>query len=654
MRTTLPATALLALAAGLATADVRLPAIIGPNMVLQARTQAPLWGWADPGEKISIRGSWPDARAASATAGPDGKWTCTIQTPDAGGPYTLLIEGHNSIQLENVLVGEVWLCSGQSNMEMPVADHGGGYRGALNWKQEVADADHPQIHLFTVQNAIAPAPQEDCQGKWVVCSPDTVGDFSATGYFFGRDLQSKLGVPVGLVDADWGGTPAESWTSADGLNGLPRMAAGLELMRLLREDPQSLEKEYQSALAAWKAKYETAEALVWTNADFDDSVWKTIQQPANWRSPDLANFDGFVWCRKTADIPADWAGKDLELSLGPIDDNDTTYFNGVKVGATEGWDRPRRYTVPANLVKPGKAVIAVNVLDTGGDGGMHGSPNDMYLAPKGHGDQPHTSLAGDWKYKAATQAANVPPQPRRRAMNAGTPTALYNGMIAPILPYAIRGAVWYQGESNRDNAFEYRTLFPAMINDWRSKWGSDFPFYFVQIAPFTYGGDQGQTAELREAQLMTLSLPDTGMAVTMDIGNPRDIHPNNKQEVGRRLALWALAKTYDQTGFEYSGPLYQGFERDGNRIRVRFTHADGLHAEGGVPKGFEVASEEGAWHAAGAIIDGDSVILSAYGVMKPVAARYAWDDDDEPNLFNAAGLPASPFRTDDWQRLTQP
>jgi sialate O-acetylesterase len=649
MRTLAPTAMLLALAAGVARADVRLPAILGSNMVLQADAAAPFWGWAKPGEEISIVGSWPGARAASATAGPDGQWSCALQTPEAGGPYTVLIEGANDIELTNVLVGEVWLCSGQSNMEWPL-------RASDNAAEAIAGADHPEIRLFLVENAIAPAPAPDCQGQWVVCSPQTVPDFSAVGYYFGRALSREIDAPIGLIAADWGGTPAESWTSEAGLAGFPRLAGGLELMRLLREDPGALESEYQRALADWTAKYETAEQFTWAKPGFDASGWGTIQVPSTW-SGELGNFDGTVWHLREIDIPAAWAGRDLTLELGPIDDEDVTLFNGAEVGAHRGaghWNTPRRYTVPAKLVAPGKAVIAVSALDTAGMGGINGAANQLFLAPNGASESERISLAGEWRYKKGKSASEIPGRPQKQAMGAHTPSSLYNGMIAPVRPFAIRGAIWYQGESNRGEAYEYRSLFPAMINDWRRQWGYDFPFYFVQIAPFTYGGDNGETAELREAQLMTLALPNTGMAVTMDIGNPRDIHPRNKLDVGERLALWALAKTYAKSGIEYSGPLYAGIEGDGASIRVRFANADGLQARGGVPRGFEVAGEDGKWHAAGAIIDGDSVILSAYGLAKPVAARYAWDDDIEPNLVNGAGLPASPFRSDDWKRITQP
>lgn len=633
-----------------AFADVRLPAILGSNMVIQAETDAPFWGWADPGEVVTVEPGWAGAEAVRVEADDSGVWTCSVPTPGAGGPYTIGVRGSNTIELTNVLVGEVWLASGQSNMEWPM-------RSTKNAAAEIAAASDGQLRLFLVQNAIAPSPQDDCKGGWVVCTPETVPNFSAVAYFFGRQLREALDAPVGLIGAEWGGTPAEAWTSAEGLAGLPRFAAGLEMMRTLRDDPNALEEQYQERLAAWKAKYAKSEQLNWTKAGFDDSAWEALEQPGNWSSADLKGFDGTVWCRKTIEIPEAWAGRELTLELGPIDDQDETFFNGVGVGETRGvnqWNVPRRYTVPGKLVKAGPAVVAVSVLDTGGLGGMHGEAAQMFVAPKGHSESERISLAGTWSYRKGAATKDIPAQPQRRTMNAHTPSSLFNGMIAPVHPFAIRGAIWYQGESNRNQAYEYRKLFPAMINDWRSRWGEDFPFYFVQIAPYTYNGDQGQTAELREAQLMALGLPNTGMAVTMDIGNPRDIHPRNKQDVGDRLARWALAKTYNKPGIVYSGPLYRDVTVSGSQAIVRFDHAEGLNARGGLLKGFELAGEDKVWRAAGALVDGDTVVLSAYGVTKPVAVRYGWDDDDEPNLFNGAGLPASPFRTDNWKRVTQP
>ncbi|MDQ7013599.1 MAG: sialate O-acetylesterase [Planctomycetota bacterium] len=636
--------------AGVAFADVRLPAILGSNMVVQAETDAPFWGWADPGEVVTVEPGWSGAEVVQVTANDSGAWSCTIATPEAGGPYTIGVRGDNTIELTNVLVGEVWLASGQSNMEWPM-------RSTKNAKAEIAGATDSKIRLFLVQNAIAPSPQDDCKGRWVVCSPETVPAFSAVAYFFGRDLRAALDVPVGLIGAEWGGTPAESWTSAEGLARFPQFAAGLELMRTLRENPDALEAQYQQELAAWKAKYAKAEQMHWTKAGFDDSGWGTLEQPGNWSSPDLKGFDGTVWCRKTIEIPQAWVGRELALELGPIDDQDETFFNGVSVGEMRGvnqWNVARRYTIPAKLVKAGPAVVAVSVIDTGGLGGMHGEAAQMFIAPRGHSESDKVSLAGAWSYRKGASAKDIPAQPQRRAMNAHTPSALFNGMIAPVHPFAIRGAIWYQGESNRSRAYEYRSLFASMIEDWRRTWEYDFPFYYVQIAPYTYNGDSGQAAELREAQLMALSLPNTGMAVTMDIGNPRDIHPRNKQDVGNRLARWALAKTYHQPDIVYSGPLYRDVTVSGSQAIVRFDHAEGLSARGGLLKGFEIAGEDKVWRAAGALIDGETVVLSAYGITKPVAVRYGWDDDDEPNLFNGEGLPASPFRTDSWKRVTQP
>ncbi|MBZ0173133.1 MAG: beta galactosidase jelly roll domain-containing protein, partial [Phycisphaerales bacterium] len=357
---------------------------------------------------------------------------------------------------------------------------------------------------FLVENAVAPAPQEDCKGGWVVCTPESVAGFSAVGYYFGRSLHNELGVPVGLIAADWGGTPAQAWTSAEGLASFPQYADGLELMRLLREDPQAIEAEHQRALAAWSARYENAEQLTWATPGFDDSGWSTSELPSSWEGPELGGFDGTVWYRREIEIPGGWSGRELVLELGPIDDEDVTYFNGKEIGSHRGsghWSTPRRYAVPPQLSRGGRAVVAVSVLDTGGIGGINGEPDEHLLGLAGHADR--VSLAGPWKHKKGASAADVPARPQKRSMNAHTPTSLFNGMIAPVHPFEIRGAIWYQGESNRARAFEYRSLFPAMITDWRRQWGSDFPFYFVQIAPYTYGGDRGETAELREAQLMT-------------------------------------------------------------------------------------------------------------------------------------------------------
>jgi sialate O-acetylesterase len=483
MRPHLPASVFLALLSMSARAQLRVPAVIGDGMVLQRDAAVAIWGWAKPGESVSVVPGWDGGAAATATAGEDGAWLARVKTPSAGGPHTIAISASSgSITLKDVLLGEVWLCSGQSNMEMPVGYAHRGYQGVKNWKEEVAAADHPRIRLFNVANATSMTPLRECGGSWTACFPQTVASFSGTAYFFGREVHRALGVPVGLIEADWGGTPAEAWTSEEGLRSLP---------------------------------------------DFADAV----------------------------------------------------------------------------------AALARARASTGS--------------------------------RPESAPASRPPN---------VPGSLYNGMIAPLVPYAIRGAIWYQGESNRGRFAQYRTLFPAMIADWRRSFGAgDFPFYYVQIAPYEYKDAPGLSTGLREAQLMTLRTPNTGMVVTTDVGNAKDIHPNDKQEVGRRLALWALAKTYGKNDLVCSGPLYRSMRADAGAIRVEFDSVGGgLVSRGGPLRCFEIAGDERKFVPAEAAIDGAAVVVRSASVANPGAVRFACGNAPDPNLFNAEGLPASPFRTDDW------
>lgn len=652
----LAAAAIVATAAA-ALADVHLPAIFDDGMVLQRETEARLWGWADPGERVTVSPDWPGARDTSATADEHGRWMVRLTTPGAGGPYTIAVRGRNELTIADVLIGEVWLCSGQSNMEMPLGNVGPGYTGVLDWEAEVAAADFPAIRLFTVANAIASAPQDDCHGTWTACTPESARTFSATAYYFGRELHRELGVPIGLIAADWGGTVCEAWMSEETVARFPELADRLGVVRLTRDDPDRLEREYAEAVAAWERAIERDERLTWTRPDFDASSWATHPVPATWAGPDLGGFDGAAWFRTTVDLPPEWAGRNLLLSLGPIDDQDWTFFNGQKVGEMTGpghWNRPRRYAVPGRLVVAGPNTVAVAVLDTGGLGGINGSPEDLWARPADADAATPVRLAGDWRYRRAIDGS-PPPRPEPRRMGPNSPTALYNGMIAPLAPMSLRGVIWYQGESNRERAWQYRTLFPALIEDWRAAFENpEMPFYFVQIAPFDYANDRGEAAELREAQLLAMRTPHTGMVVTMDIGDTKDIHPRNKREVGRRLALWALVRTYGKQDVECSGPIFVDAVPEDGMIRARFAHAEGLSARGGLARGFEVAGGDRVYHPAGAIIDGASVLLFSPLVPEPVAVRYGWGAAVEPNLFNDAGLPASPFRSDDWDRVTQP
>ena len=645
-----------------AGADVELPAVIADHMVLQQELDAPIWGSAAPGEAVRVRADWL-TEEVTTEADADGNWMVRLRTPEAGGPHSITITGGNTITLEDVMIGEVWVCSGQSNMEFAVESTGPGYPGVDNYLLDIGSADFPDIRLFNVANSVALEPRTDCTGTWARCSPDTVRGFSAVAYFFGREIHFETGVPIGLIGSNWGGTPAEAWTSAEFLGAMPDFADGLARVAEARTEAADIEERQQTALAAWWAGLAQKDAGSqpgrWMSAEFADEAWDEMVLPVKWEDTELGDFDGIVWFRKAVEIPAAWAGRDLVLELGPIDDMDTTWFNGARIGGFEEagyWTTERRYTIPASAVKPGRNVIAVRAFDSGGAGGLWGDAQQLTLAPSDADGEEAVPLAGPWRYRPGAALSDLPPWPSVSRPDQNSPTTLFNGMIAPLIPFAIRGAIWYQGESNRSRAHQYRTLFPTMIHSWRAAWGQgDFPFYFVQIAPFGYGGDEGQAAELREAQLMTLAVKNTGMAVTMDIGNADDIHPTNKHDVGKRLALWALAKTYGREDLVYSGPIYRSHAVEGAAIRMSFAHVGGgLVAEGGELTHFTIAGSDQVFVPARAVIDGDTIVVASDTVPHPIAVRYGWGPADAPNLFNAAGLPASSFRTDAWPGLTQP
>ncbi len=638
-------------------ADIRLPAVIGDNMVLQRGEKASIWGWADPGEEISVHVSWNSSQRRVVADG-NGRWQFRMETPKAGGPYEMTLAGKNTITLRNILCGEVWVCSGQSNMEMAVRD-------VANGEQEIAAANLANIRLFTVQKKIAETPQADCVGQWTPCSPQTVAGFSAVGYFFGRHLHKELNVPVGLINTSWGGTVAEAWTSDRTLEKMPEFKTLMEEIAQSRANPDASMKKYQEEMEQWQQKIQSAgtQDKSCVAPDLDDSGWQEMELPVLWEQAGLANFDGLVWFRKTIDVPESWAGKEAVLELGPIDDMDTTWVNGVKVGAhmePGQWLVARQYKVAAGIIKAGRNVIVVQVLDTGGGGGIYGQAEQMRVKLAGAGADAAISPAGKWRYKVSSDMASMPPLPKQPTWvnNPNAPTVLYNGMIAPLIPFAIRGAIWYQGESNADRAYQYRQLFPAMIEDWRRSWGGGkFPFLFVQLANFmAVKPEPGESAwaELREAQCMTLSQPQTGMATIIDIGDAIDIHPKNKQDVGRRLALWALANTYGRENVARSGPLYKSMKIKDGRVVVRFDHVDGgLVAKGGGPlTGFAIAGADRKFVWAEAEIQGKTVVVRSDRVSKPMAVRYAWADNPVCNLYNGAGLPASPFRTDEWPGVT--
>ncbi len=609
--------------------------LFSDNMVLQRDTSDAVWGWTTPGQTVTVT---LDDQAGSAVAGPDGKWMARVGPLPAGGPHTLTVNGPQTVTLKNVLFGDVWLCSGQSNM-------GFGIREGTNGPQEIAAADHPDLRLFTVPQVIARSPRESLpvsatQGCWQVCSPQTVrapgGDgFSAVAYFFGRDLAAREHVPVGLINTSFGGTPAEAWTSVEALGTVPELATAIAFVQL--SDAQT-----KDALLAWFARNDPGSAGFpgWADPAMDTSAWKTMALPQYFQDagdPELDGTNGVIWFRRTFDLSAGAEGKDATLRLS-VDDDDVTWVNGTRVGATEGVAKKRAYPIPASLLKPAGNVVAVRVFDSGGKGGILGTPADLTLQVAGESP---VSLAGPWLYKLGT--SKVPPAV---GSSPNAATVLFNGMVAPLVPFNFKGALWYQGESNVGQARFYRTLLPLMIQDWRTRFGQgDFPFLIVQLAGFAPGGEAW--AELREAQMMTAQrLPQTGIMTAIDLGEEQNIHPRNKQEVGRRLALVAEEKVYGEKE-ESSGPVYRSMQAEGGSIRLTFDHVGGgLRAKDGEGlASFEVAGSDGKFLPADAKIDGGQVVVSSAQVPAPVAARYAWASYPKVSLYNEAGLPAFPFRT---------
>ncbi|NOT94201.1 sialate O-acetylesterase [Ferruginibacter sp.] len=633
-----------------AFANVTLPKIFGDNMVLQRNKPVSIWGWAAPGEKVTVQFN---QQKKIAVTNKMGKWQLLLQPENAGGPYQLIVTGKNKISLQNILVGEVWICSGQSNMEMPIA----GWGRINDYEKEIAAADYSFIRHFDIPNTISSTLKEDVTGgEWQVCSAATAGEFSATAYFFARELYKKLKVPVGLINSSWGGTQSEAWTSKEGFaqsNEFKDIAAVMQsgnMEEIIKKRSEAVLENIKKAQGNLDDKTAVA---TFKNLVFDDSKWLTMKLPGAWEERGFPGLDGIAWFRKTIIISEADAGKPAILEIAKIDDEDETYINGEKVGGIAKWDEPRKYNIAAGSLKAGKNVIAVKVIDNQGGGGIYGDEANMTLTI----DKTIIPLYGEWKFRVEAITAN--------GANAGVgpndfPGILFNGMINPILPYTIKGAIWYQGESNAGRAYQYRTAFPLMITDWRQHFKQgDFPFLFVQLATFgaadANSNNGSNWAELREAQQMTLALPNTGMAVTTDIGNPKDIHPKNKQDVGKRLAFIALHDVYEQAG-EYTGPVYQSMKATGNQIELSFTHTGSgwlVKDKYGYIKGFEIAGADKKFHFAKAMIKNDKLIVFSDDVLQPVAVRYNWADDaSEGNLFNKENFPAAPFRTDDWQGVT--
>ncbi len=628
-------------------ADVRLPKILGDNMVLQRNKPLTIWGWADPSEKVTVQFN---KQTKSGKADKVGKWIITLAAESAGGPFQLIAKGKNTITLSNILVGEVWVCSGQSNMEWPL-------KSSTNAEQEIQLANYPEIRHFEVQKHVSTKPEEDVKGgDWKICSPETAGDFTAVGYFFAKELNQNLKIPIGLIHTSWGGTHSETWTSREAFensNEFKEMIASMpqvDLDALAKQKNDALIKKLKGLNLDLPSE---AEAEKWKDVLYEDNQWPIMKLPGLWEYNGLGEVDGVIWFRKKIDLSSAHAGKEGIIELSMIDDSDETFINGIKIGSTKNkYNEMRSYRIPKDILKDGENVIAVRVDDTGGGGGIYGEAKDMKLTVGKNA----VLLAGKWSYrveKLTGGSSSVGPN--------SFPTLLFNAMLNPLFNYGIEGALWYQGESNAGRAYQYRTAFPLMIQDWRNHWKQgNFPFYFVQLASFNSNNgtsEYGSTwAELREAQTLTLSLPNTGMAVTTDIGEANDIHPRNKKDVGKRLSAIALNKIYGQSNV-FSGPSFQSMKIDGNKIRVSLDNiGSGLLVKDkyGYVKGFEVAGADQKFVYAKAWVEGNDVVVSGEAITNPVAVRFAWaDNPEDANLFNKEGFPAVPFRTDAWKGITE-
>lgn len=648
------------------------------HMVLQQQNEVAIWGESDPNQVVTVTPSWENnadqkvavnseidvtinAKGSSFSSQPnsDGKWRIKIPTPKAGGPYTIKFSTGKDDQekewftIKDVMVGEVWLASGQSNMDMPLS----GWMpndSIIGSAKIIADSNNHNIRFFKVPYGLATTPKDSIVGEWMTTTPETVGDFSATAYFFALKLSEELGVPIGIIQSAVGGTPAEAWTSENSLRALGDFNSSMENIaevelktaawvkdRSLQAIPQTTE--------AWKNISFNDEALA--KNTFDDTEWSTINLPGRFDHVNDNEFDGVMWLRKTFTIEI---LDDYTVTIGGIDDMDATYINGEYVGGLVGPGfhyTLREFTIPKSILKIGENTIAIRAIDTGGPGEFSG---EILLKSKNS----VISLAGQWKKKLIADLYNgqfvsydtttdMTKRPNLGTLNSNSPTVLYNAMIAPLVPYTFKGAIWYQGESNVSRDAQYEKLFPVMITDWRKQWKSEFPFYYVQIAPFAYGGDQlNQSQKLRNAQRLALATPKTGMVVTLDIGKEFNIHPPEKQAVGDRLAGLALANDYAKE-LEASGPLFKAVKVDGNSLIVEFTNVGtGLMTDKNGLTNFEIAGADKKYLPANAKIVNETVVVRNSAMSNPVYVRYAWSDTSTATLFNKEGLPASTFTSE--------
>jgi sialate O-acetylesterase len=623
------------------TAEVKLPALIRDSMILQRDTQVNIWGWASPKEKIKI--SFQNKKY-NTTADNNGNWKIILSPMKAGGPYTMNINAVNHLTLKDILIGDVWICSGQSNMVHQMFLHRELY------EDDIATANYPEIRHFWIPTVTdLQKPHDDLSTSyWKAANPKDVLQFSAVAYFFARKIYEKYHVPIGLINATSGGPGIESWISEAGLKEFPAVLNKIQK----NKDTAYINTINRAAFVANsnhpKQHDKGLEAKAWYDTTYIPKEWRNIIIPGYWEDQGIKDLDGIVWYRKEIDVPASMTGIDAKIFMGRIVDADFFYVNGKLVGNTSYQYPQRRYQLPAGLLKPGKNIFVIRVINNAGKGGF--VPDKPYYILAGN---QKLDLKGEWQYKVGDvflPNQNASPQPIALEYQ---PTALFNGMIAPLTNYTIKGFLWYQGEGNISNAADYEKLLPTMIDDWRGRWKQgDIPFLYVQLPNFgevKYLPSQSPWAILREAELRTLSVPNTGMAVAIDLGEWNDIHPMNKKDVGIRLALVAENVAYADKNIVSSGPLYQSSKTEGNKIILSFTNIGSglINKDDEELDQFAIAGADKKFVWAKAKIEGNNVIVWNDNIPNPVYVRYAWaDNPDGANLYNKEGLPASPFRTD--------
>ena len=637
---------------------LQISKLFSNGAVLQRNTSVNIWGKAFPNSRVRIISGWGNSLILYSNQ--LGDWSGRLQTPITRGPFSLkIITKNDSIEIKDILIGEVWLASGQSNMEMPLK----GYQPndhILNSKREIKNANYPDIRMFTVEKNFSIDPQNSLDGSWIKTSPEVAENFSATAYFFAKEIHESINVPVGIIHSSWGGSPAEAWTSDNKLKDLDFYEETINNMR--NSDPKIIieswfhkfrsmkfpEEEYPGQLLSNQFKQIEIFDNEFSGFDLDDESWSQTILPGRFDSLVSEQFDGVVWLRK--EIAIDDLDSDYELTIGHVDDMDKTFFNGKIIGEHAGygsWNKKRQYKVPKSILKKGVNVIAIRAIDTGGPG-TFGAPMNL-----SNNEGNTIPIEGEWRYKAVAEIyekkiyiyekeQSITDRPSFIKINPFLPTVLFNAMINPVIPYTVKGAIWYQGESNVGRDEQYKHLFPGMIEDWRSRWGEDFPFYYVQIAPYKYGR-KNISQKLREAQRYTLKVPNTGMVVTLDIGDNENIHPANKQDVGKRLARLALVNNYESK-LEPLGPTLKESEVIGNSIKLIFDHVGvGLvHRQGRINQ-FEIASFNGKYHDATVEVGKNHITVSSDSVKNLKYVRYAWSDTPQATLFNSEGFPSSSF-----------